>query len=320
MKSVHDAFRSARIHAYRHMDACERAGLRWGESAITEVTMARAAQAVAVVPFTQRAESLSGADWVWWWVDGASAYGMLVQAKRLAISSKRWAFDFGYVIPSTKLKQRDVLRSTAAALELCPAYALYLGTGDYRDWARCSDDHQNGRCLGCVKRAISVMPALLAEEFMTRDADSAYERSVALEDLWSPSNDEAWLSPVLETLLAPDLLEFLQTSQDGTRAVGRALIDRVLRARSGAFSAAPTTIANTSAGAHDDLGPVFSTIPDDAGHWGSRYFDEVLSPLRHVPPDYVLEILSGDFDETQLASRMPENVGGIVVVSLPSTR
>ncbi len=58
--------------------------------------MSRAAAAVSVVPFTQHAEAVSGADWVWWWVDSTSAYGMLVQAKRLTMNQGRWRFDFGY--------------------------------------------------------------------------------------------------------------------------------------------------------------------------------------------------------------------------------
>lgn len=60
--AVEDALRWARIHAVRHMAACERADLRWGETSITEVVTSRAAEAVTVVPFTQPGEKLSGAD------------------------------------------------------------------------------------------------------------------------------------------------------------------------------------------------------------------------------------------------------------------
>ena len=64
MTATDDAFRWARIYAVRHMAACEQAGLRWGETSITEIVTAQASWAVTVVPFTQRAEALSGADWV----------------------------------------------------------------------------------------------------------------------------------------------------------------------------------------------------------------------------------------------------------------
>ncbi|MGW4369804.1 hypothetical protein ACWEKT_29565 [Nocardia takedensis] len=96
MSAVTEAFRRARIHAFRHMSECERARLHWGETTITEMVTAHASRAVTVVPFTQRAEARSGADWIWWWVDDTAAYGMLVQAKRVTVTGRGWSFDFGY--------------------------------------------------------------------------------------------------------------------------------------------------------------------------------------------------------------------------------
>lgn len=312
MTAVDDAFRRARIQAVQHMVACQQAGLRWGEPSITEIVMAHAARAVTVVPFTQRAEALSGADWVWWWVDGAGAYGMLLQAKRMTVTLGKWNFDFGYRATGAASSQNEVLRSAAAVLDLLPVYALYLGTGDYRRWERCSTSHRSGRCLQCVKRSVSLMPALLAEALMVDDAVSTYERSVALEDLWTPPRSGALLIPVLQEQLEPELSEFLQQRQNGTRAVTRSMIDRVLRARAGAFSAAPTIAATARrSGDHDRLGRVFGDLPDDTGHWGLNYFDHTLNPLRHAPPSYVLEAMSGDFNEDRLASDMPDNVAGI---------
>jgi hypothetical protein len=160
--TVEDAFRSARIHAVRHMAACERADLRWAETSITESVISRAADAVTVVPFTQAAEKLGGADWIWWWVDHRGAYGMLVQAKRVTVTRDKWHFGFDY--PNGTGGQRVALMATSRALGLLPVYVLYLGTGDYRGWERCSDGHRSGRCLQCVKRSVSLMPALLASE------------------------------------------------------------------------------------------------------------------------------------------------------------
>lgn len=318
MTTVEDAFESARIHALRHMSVCEYAGLRWSETSITEMVMAHASRAITVVPFTQRAEALSGADWVWWWVDGADAYGMLVQAKRVSVTEGRWRFDFGYEVASASRPQREVLRSAAAALELLPVYALYLGTGDYRRWERCPDGHQDGpACLQCAKRTISLMPALLAEEWIVSDAASTYERSVALEDLWTPPRAGALLIPTLATQIVPELLHFLEERQDGTRAVARSMIDRVLRARFGQFSAVAPSVASTHRGDHDELGPVFGDVPHDTGHWGLSYFEHTLHPLRHAPPDYVLEIAAGEFDEYHLAASMPDNVAGVAVVRVP---
>lgn len=112
MTAVDDAFRRARIQADRHMAACEQAGLRWSEPSITEIVMAYAARAVTVVPFTQPAEALSGADWVWWWVDSAGAYGMLVQTKRVTVTGGQWSFDFDY-------KARRAARSQRGAARRC---------------------------------------------------------------------------------------------------------------------------------------------------------------------------------------------------------
>lgn len=318
MKSVQDAFRQARIHAVRHMAACERAALRWGETSVTETVISRVAEAVIVIPFTQRAEALSGADWVWWWVDGTSAYGMLVQAKRVTVTAGRWNFDFDYRATGAARRQREILQSTAATLGLLPVYALYLGTGDYRNWESCSDSHRTGRCLPCVKRSVSLMPALLSEELIVDGASSIYERSVALEDIWAPTQAEALLSPELEKQLAPELSEFLKTPQGGPRAITRTMIDRVLRVRAGAFSAvSPTRDKALGDGDHEQLGPVFGDLPNDTGNWGLNYFEHTLNPLHQAPPGYVLEIASGTLNEGPLASNTPDNVAGIVVVQLP---
>jgi hypothetical protein len=316
MTAAIEAFRQARIHSLQHIVACERAGLRWGETSITEMVMARSAQGVTVVPFTQRAESASGADWIWWWVDGVAAYGMLVQAKRVTVEGRDWRFGFNYQNPGATSTQREVLLRTAAALDLLPVYALYLGSGDYRRWARCSATHAGKRCLSCIKRSISFMPALLAEDVVVNEPGATYERSVALEDLQRTQFAPASLLPALRTQLAPELLQFLERRQDGTLAIGRAMIDQVLRARIGAFSVA-TVLTSVERGAgHDRLGPMFKTIPDDTGHWGVRYFEHVLDPLRQSPPAYVLDIMANEFDQDQFLSRQPVDVAGIVVVQV----
>lgn len=263
MTTVDDAFRWARIHAVRHMAACEEAGLRWGETSLTEVVTSHAASAVTVVPFTQRAEALSGADWVWWWVDSRGAYGMLVQAKRLTVGSGKWRFDFRY--PNSTGTQRSTLMGAAGAFGLLPVYALYLGTGTYRTWAGCSDGHRSGRCLQCVKR--SLMPALLADTVIVDNPFATYERSVALEDVWDPPESGAMIIPSLREQMTPELSDFLTTPQVGSRAVTRAMTDLVLHARFAQFADAVTGVITVRRnGAHDRLGPVFNRVPDDRGH------------------------------------------------------
>lgn len=318
MVSVDHAFRWARIHAVRHMAACENANLRWSETSITDAVISQAAKAVTVVPFTQRAEALSGADWVWWWLDSYGAYGMLVQAKRVAINGDDWKFDFNY--PRGSGTQRSSLMAAADAMDLLPVYALYLGTGDYRGWTPCPDGHQSGRCLQCVKRSVSLMPALLAEVTMVNDSTTSYERSVALEDLWNPSPTGALIIPALQTQMAPDLEKFLTTQQDGVLGVTRSMIDQVLRVRYGEFGIVPEPATDVRpTGERDELGPVFGELPDDSGHWAVNYFEHALTPLRNVPPAYVLEIISGDVNEDRLSAEMPDNIAGVVVADLRQT-
>lgn len=317
MPQVDDALRRARIHAVRQMAACEEAGLRWSETAVTEIVTAYVAKAATVVPFTPSAEAQSGADWVWWWVDGAEAYGMLVQAKRAKVTNSGWSFDFGYQVGGKGRSQREVLIETAAALDLLPTYALYLGTGSYRGWRRCSSIHRSGRCLACVKRSISLMPALLADKSLVRDSASTYERSVALEDVVSSPAVGAPLIPALREQLAPELSEFLKERPDGTRAVVRRMIDRVLQVRSGQFSAVETSDVGAYSGEHDRLAAVFTDLPYDTGHWSQSYFKQTLHPLRHTPPWYALEMMTGDFDSGRIKSEMPQSVAGVIVVHLP---
>ncbi|MGP4058858.1 DUF6615 family protein [Mycobacterium sp. 4D054] len=316
MATVETAFRRAREHSVQHMAACERAFLPWGETAVTEIVISRAATAVSVVPFTQPAEATSGADWIWWWVDADSAYGMLVQAKRLTVHESNWRFDFGY--RTTAGGQESILRATAASLNLVPVYALYLGTGGYRNWEPCPDDHRVMRCTSCVKRSISLMPALLADPAIVNDSVTTYERSVALEELWKPSSTRTLLIPTLVEDMDPELINFLLTPQSGVRQVAKSMIDQLLRARAGQFTAvSPSAPSIVRSGGHDRLGPVFPDLPSDSGHWGVPYFQHALEPLRHAPPDYVLEIQSGEFDADEVASNMPDDVTGVIVVRLP---
>lgn len=179
----------------------------------------------------------------------------------------------------------------------------------------------SGRCLQCVKRSVSLMPALLADELLTDNSWTTYEQSVALEDLWTPPAKMAPLIPELRQHLAPDLLDFLETRRDGTLAVTRSMIDKVLRVRTSSLQHAAPTVPRTYAnGSHDRLGSVFSELPEDEGHFGLNYFQHTLDPLRHAPPDYVVEAMSGDVDEDHLASNMPDTIAGVVVVNLSAPR
>ena len=120
-----ESFRRARRAAESHMRSNEDAGETWNETTITDIILQHARPFVKSAKFNQNQEGITGADWVWWWLDDAGeAFGMLVQAKRLRIGTK-WAIDFPY---PGDWRQYKNLSATAAELDLAPTYALYLGT------------------------------------------------------------------------------------------------------------------------------------------------------------------------------------------------
>ncbi|MEV0344095.1 hypothetical protein AB0H49_34300 [Nocardia sp. NPDC050713] len=161
------------------------------------------------------------------------------------------------------------------------------------------------------------MPALLADEQFVDHAGATYERSVALEDLWTSPGESAPLIPALQTQLAPELWEFLETRQDGTRAVSRSMMDRVLTARAGQLYAVSASAPRNHNGDHNQLDSIFGNVPDDTGHWGLSYFEHVLNPLRRTPPTYIRQIMRGEIDQDYLASVVSVDVAGIVVIRVP---
>ena len=232
------------------------------------------------------------------------------------MKGRKWRFDFGY--PNGTGIQRSALLSAAAILDLTPVYALYLGTGDYREWEPCPDGHRGKRCTSCRKRSISLMPALLADQAII-DSSNTYERSVALEDVCTPTTTwPPFIPSLMKQGLAPALQDFLMTPQMGAREVAKKMIDRVLKVRAWQFGAVSTPGETKVRDAgHDRLGSIFQELPTDIGHWGFPYFEQILNPLQHAPPSYALELQPGNFDAHQLPPNMPESIAGIVVVRLP---
>lgn len=234
----------------------------------------------ALVPFTRRQEAQVGADWLWWWVGpGGESFGMLVQAKRLYVHAEKWSFKFNH----NTGQQRRALFAAAVALEVAPVYGLYLGTQPYRAGASCgAASHTAEDCPACAMRAVSLLPALLAESHLVADAFSTYERSLALEDAFDNAEEQsAWLGAISADL-TDDVRAFLTTPQAGARAVARSLIDRVLHVRAGQFSKNVETMVRT-----ERLGRVFPELPGDRGHFPVAYLPSILRGLVHAPPDYV---------------------------------
>lgn len=105
--------------------------------------------------------------------------------------------------------------------------------------------------------------------------------------------------------LDEQLRAFLLQQQAGARGVARAVMAMVSASRLGQLSAA---VANR---VELHLDTVFTTLPDDTGHFSRPYFPHVLRGLRRTPPDYL--------DAAQASEPLPEVAAaadGIVVVRL----
>lgn len=122
------------VYVDRRLSDCERMNTSWGETSITEDLLYRLGSRfendLEVVPYNQREEATTGADWAWeWHFEGSTAwFSMLVQAKKLKrIAAGRFGYDIGYTSGSNGDLQIDVLREFASAQNMSAVYALYNG-------------------------------------------------------------------------------------------------------------------------------------------------------------------------------------------------
>lgn len=265
------ALARGRAACLEHMTHCEATEPPWTEEPVTEILLSRTAPEVRFAAFTRKQEAQVGADWLWWWLSPTGeAYGMLVQAKRLFVDRSGWRFKFDH----SAGEQRRALFGAAYALDVAPVYMLYLGTQDYRGGAECgADSHLVSDCPGCAARAVSLMPANLAVSHLTADAESTYERSVALETaVDNAETQSAWLGAI-DSDLTEELRTFLSTPQQSVRAIARSLVDRVLHVRQGQFNMNAEALVHT-----EHLGVVFPELPGDLGHFSAPYLPMMLSP------------------------------------------
>ncbi len=307
MTDVRTALAAGRAACVDHMAACEASGLQWTEEPVTEILLSRTSPQVRFVTFTRRQEAQVGADWLWWWVaPNGESFGIVVQAKRLYVQKDNWSFKFNH----NAGQQRRALFEAAEALEVAPVYGLYLGTQRYRAAASCgAQSHAPAYCEVCAMRAVSVMPALLAEKHLVVDAASTYERSLALESAFDNAEEQsAWLGAI-NADLTPDVRAFLTTPQAGVRAIARSLVDRVLLVRGGQFSRNVEGMIRT-----EQLGRVFLDLPGDRGHFAAPYLPLMLRGLVHSPPDYVLSIIAGD----ALGAPPADNIAGVALTLIAS--
>lgn len=303
MTGIDAALAGGRTACLEHMAACEAAGLQWTEEPVTEILLSRTSPRVRFATFTRKQEAKVGADWLRWWVaPSGESFGMIVQAKRLYVDKAKWSFKFNH----NSGEQLRALFDAAAALDVAPVYSLYLGTQHYRGAATCgAESHNSEDCANCATLAVSLMPALLADSHLVVDAESTYQRSVALETAFDNAEEQsAWLGAISADL-TDDLSAFLHMPQVGVRAIARTLVDRVLDVRQGQFSKSVKEMVQL-----DQTGRVFSDLPGDYGHFGAPHMSLMLRGLVRSPPDYVVSIIAGD----TLGEPPADNIAGVVIV------
>jgi hypothetical protein len=313
------------------MTLMENVGLPWKEETVTDLVLSWAGHRVAVYPFNKNEEggtNGTGADWLWWWIDpDGTAFGMLVQAKRLKKGGTKttpWDIDFTYKSGA----QRSQLLATAKKLQVAAAYVLYFGSPNYTaDIQPPGDDPHLGHsdpllardfCLECAKKTVAFLSADVARNYTRTDATQAYVLSTPIEDLACPPAKFKAPLVVPTVSVSAKLKAFIQHQQHGSKHVAQSFLAQTLDQRFGQFSLGTAMEVEASADNQVTEAPFFESLPDDRDHSGVQYFPEVLRGLRTAPPAYVLNLLSGEFfhlpDELGLSREEGSGIAGVVVV------
>ncbi|MDR7172536.1 hypothetical protein J2W56_006301 [Nocardia kruczakiae] len=288
MESVSSGLQQARIAAQDHMRERINQGHMWDERTVTDLFLSAAYLhgEIRYAQFTQRQEAELGADWIWWFIDrSGECFGMLTQAKSLKPSTAgKYRIDFGYL----KSRQIKRLRETADHLSIPAAYVLYCGDADYRRDLLCGKDCDRPLlCDECDRKAVSVLPALMAHHILgwesQRDAQLAFDLANPLERIDHSALEADWRYRPWRAITDPRLQAFLHEPQVGARRIAKSILSQVHAMRMGQASAMSTDTVDA------DSDAVFADLPDDRGHFPVAYFPYVLRGLRPRVPDYVVE-------------------------------
>jgi hypothetical protein len=130
-KILCEAFQDLADQTAKRIKAAHDSGMRWSEESNTEhllLTLAtRYPDQVAISAFTKRREAANGADWEWWFLGASGAYGMRVQAKRIALPNEI----FSHLRRRAKGQSRDQMTALIAEAKregLTPAYCFYTAS------------------------------------------------------------------------------------------------------------------------------------------------------------------------------------------------
>lgn len=150
-----------------------------GEETLTDVLLVECGDTVRYAKFNKPQEGRTGADWLWWFVDGTSGecFGMLVQAKCLHKEpNDRWSIDLAYGKP--RGKQVESLLAAAERFQVPACYVLYCGDDQHRDGFAC--DHGGVGCRSCREKSVAVLAGPIAGRLVQ------HELNQKRLDNWNP--------------------------------------------------------------------------------------------------------------------------------------
>jgi hypothetical protein len=301
-----DVMASARVEVVTRAARKAEQGGDANEELLTEWLLDAAWPSVEYVTFNRREEAVVGADWLWWFLDETGeCFGVLVQAKKLHLRSRRLHLELDY--PKHSGEQMRRLLASADEFGVPASYVVYCCGHPAREGLECGSHDPSG-CEHCARCDVAVLPALIARSvvFLNLDrpqdiASDAYRSLVPLEDLVGAADTS--VLPVGFREVSDELKQFLVRPQTGARGVAKLFFDALSEQRKGAFS----SFAATSAIMSSEM--VFTDLPTDVGHFSAPYWVHALRGLRRELPPMVRSMV---LDGEDLPP--PEGVAGIAVI------
>ena len=265
------------------------------------------------VDFNRQQEGRLGADWLWWFRDpDGTAFGMLVQAKKLRGAPGNWVIDLAY--PDGTKEQLTRLLRTADDLQVPAVHSFYFGMRDRRPDVVCEDCAED--CWRCQQMTVGILATLVARQWLLINSHSPGHLPI---DLYRASDPLEVLGtgdrmPLVDLNLgnaSADLRSLLSEQPAGVRAIAKQILRAVSEMRSGQEGAiAADQLTSSTTGE-----PLFDHYPADTGHFGVPYLEHVLRGLRRSAPAYVAAALDPGSDTPEELA----DVDGLVLIELTAS-
>ncbi|MFD4631627.1 DUF6615 family protein [Streptomyces sp. NPDC058284] len=280
----------------------------WNEEPATEILCQKSAPLVKPITFDRTKEGVTGADWLWWWVDRETGicFGMFVQAKSLKRKGKGWSIDFEHKNKSG-VQLPDLLR-TADHYKVPPVYVLYCGDASYRAGLICGDSHTEPDCNRCARAGVSVLSARVAQRRLLNDPGSAaveaFHDASPLEYLADPALPRTRFWDLNFPSCGHELKRMLVAPNYGPQQVASVIWKQMSKIRTrGDYELAVAGKVDIGSGM------IFRDLPADRGHFPVPYYPHVLSGLRFELPSYVRDVEAG----SSLPPSLTRHIKGIAI-------